>query len=240
MGQFFTNLVSSLARPAASARPSAKKQGFHPALESLEQRDVPSTVPVLSNGILSMTAGNQGDKIWIQVDKKDPANRYDDKVVVGWTRGNGLVNAYWQKLYGGSDGKQQLVKEIHVDGGDGNDTIINDTFLVSVLRGGKGNDRITGGSAADQMEGGLGSDVLNGRGGNDHLYANAKGATASDPATDVLKGGDGTDCLFGGRGGVNFLYGGANNDVLLGGYRAVANHLFGEGGDDYLGGGSAA
>jgi Ca2+-binding RTX toxin-like protein len=63
------------------------------------------------------------------------------------------------------------VKEIHVDGGNGNDTIVNDTFLISVLRGGKGNYTIKGGSAADLIEGGLGSDALEGRGGNDHLYA---------------------------------------------------------------------
>jgi Ca2+-binding RTX toxin-like protein len=208
-------------------------------VEGLERRDVPSNVPVLSNGILSMKAGDQGDTIHVQIDKNDPGTKYDDEVLVTWTRGNGAIDVYWQKMYGGSQGKQQLVKEIHVDGGNGDDTIINDTALISVLRGGKGNDTLKGGSAADLMEGGLGSDVLEGRDGNDHLYAIKNGGTDSDVAVDVLKGGNGDDCLFGGRGGVNFLYGGKGNDVLLGGYKALQNSLFGEDGDDYLGGGDA-
>jgi Ca2+-binding RTX toxin-like protein len=239
MRQFFTNLLSPLARPALHARPSAKKRGTRPALEGLERRDMPSNVPVLSGGILSMQAGNQGDKIQVQIDHNNPATKYDDEVLVTWTRADGNIDHYSFKLYGGYQGKQQLVKEVHVEGGDGNDTIVNDTSLISVLRGGKGNDAIKGGSAADLMEGGLGSDVLEGRGGNDQLYANTKGGTDSDLATDVLKGGNGDDYLVGGHGGVNFMYGGNDNDVLLGGDKALANHLFGGGGDDYLGGGSA-
>jgi Ca2+-binding RTX toxin-like protein len=216
-----------------------KKRRLQPAPEALEQRDVPSNVPVLSNGILSIKAGDAGDTIHVQYDSRGTSSTLDDEIDVDWQRGNGALDHYSFKLYGGPSDPSQRVKEVHVDGGAGNDTIVNDTSLISVLRGGKGSDKITGGSAADRIEGGLGSDVLDGRGGNDQLYANTKGATASDLATDILKGGNGDDYLFGGRGGANFLYGGKNNDVLLGGDRAVQNMLFGEDGDDYLGGGSA-
>jgi Ca2+-binding RTX toxin-like protein len=239
MRSFFTNLVKSLARPAASARRSAQKRSFHPDMETLERRDVPSNVPVLANGILSMQAGDQGDYIHVKYDTRGTNNTVDDCIVVDWQRGNGAVDHYSYKLYGGYFNLAQLVKEIHVTGGDGNDKIVNDTALISVLRGGKGNDTITGGAAADLIEGGLGSDVLDGRGGNDQIYANKKGATAADMAVDILKGGDGDDWLFGSRGGVNFMYGGNDNDVLLGGDRALQNFMWGEDGDDYLGGGSA-
>lgn len=223
-----------------SAWRKARKPDVQLDVEGLERRDVPSNVPVLSNGILSIKAGDLGDKIHVKYDNGGTANNiFDDYIDVEWERGNGQNDHYSFKLYGGFANPYLRVKEIHVEGGNGNDTIVNDTFLISVLRGGKGNDTMKGSSAADLMEGGQGSDVLEGRDGNDHLYANKKGSTASDVAVDVLKGGDGDDCLFGGRGGVNFMYGGDDDDVLLGGDRALQNMMFGEDGDDYLGGGSA-
>jgi hypothetical protein len=151
--QFFTNLVSPLAQPAASAGRSAKGRGFRPALEALEQRDVPSNVPVLASGILSMKAGDLGDQIHVKYDNGGTAYPLDDEIDVEWQRGSGQNDHYSFKLNGvTSDYKlYQRVKEIHVDGGNGNDTIVNDTFLISVLRGGKGNDTIKGGSAADLM-----------------------------------------------------------------------------------------
>src|SRR5262249_18432541 len=155
--------------------------------------------------------GDQGDKIHVMYDTCGTRDVYDDKIAVLWERGNGAIDFYSFKLYGGYFYWYPKVTEIHVEGGNGNDTIINDTYLISVLRGGKGDDTIKGGSAADLIEGGLGSDVLEGRGGNDQLYANKKGATASDLATDVLYGGDGDDFLFGSRGGVNVLHGGNDN-----------------------------
>jgi Ca2+-binding RTX toxin-like protein len=237
MRQLISKVFGGTDKPAHR---SARTPRVRFDVERLERRDVPSNVPVLSNGILSMTAGDQGDNIHVKYDSRGTANALDDEIDVDWERGGALfVDHYSFKLYGASTSVQK-VKEIHVDGGPGNDTITNDTALISVLRGGKGNDAIKGGGAADLVEGGLGYDTLDGRGGNDHLYANKMGGTASDVAADVLRGGTGDDFLFGGPGGVNFLYGGANDDVLLGGDKALANHLFGEDGDDYLGGGSAA
>jgi Ca2+-binding RTX toxin-like protein len=56
----------------------------------------------------------------------------------------------------------------------------------ATLDGGDGQDVITGANRADVLIGGLGADILDGGAGNDQLFGR-------DGATDVLKGGLGTD-----------------------------------------------
>ncbi|MBL0480301.1 VCBS domain-containing protein, partial [Aeromonas veronii] len=61
-------------------------------------------------------------------------------------------------------------------GGDGNDG----------LRGGTGNDLLAGGTGNDYLSGGLGNDILTGGEGADIFVWNKGGASASNPATDVI------------------------------------------------------
>jgi hypothetical protein len=50
---------------------------------ALEQRDVPSNVPVLSSGILSLKAGDLGDQIHVKYDNGGTANYHlDDEIDV--------------------------------------------------------------------------------------------------------------------------------------------------------------
>jgi hypothetical protein len=68
---------------------------------------------------------------------------------------------------------KQIVGNVTVDGGSGNDEIT----------GGSGNDHLIGGKGNDVLSGGDGDDILDGGSGNDRL-----------------NGGDGTDQLLGGKG----------------------------------------
>jgi Ca2+-binding RTX toxin-like protein len=207
-------------------------------LEDLEGGDVPAA-PVLSpQGVLSMTATNKGDQILIQVDNNaTPYNHFDDVVRIHWARGGGKIEDYAFKRFAlGPYGLQLQIRQIQVEGGNGNDTIENDTFIASELRGNDGNDVLRGGSNDDLLEGGMGADVLYGNDGKD-VYALYQGQWGTDASSvDVQYGGKGIDRLHGGRRGVNLTYGGDNNDILLGGENA-SNTMFGESGNDFLSGG---
>src|SRR4051812_40712109 len=84
------------------------------------------------------------------------------------------------------------VKSITVNGGDGNDTLLNDTNLGIKISGGAGDDSIWGGSGNDTLIGDAGDDVLVGRGENDAIDGGA--------GNDQAFGGDGSDTLTGGQG----------------------------------------
>jgi len=88
----------------------------------------------------------------------------------------------------------------YVSGGAGNDVLINRSRMAVDLVGGPGNDRLTAG--------GEGSDTLVGGGGNDRLTGGR--------GNDGLVGGGGNDRLTGGRGN-DRLTGGGGNDLLSGG-----------------------
>ncbi|WP_413204795.1 DUF5801 repeats-in-toxin domain-containing protein [Rhodospirillum sp. A1_3_36] len=79
--------------------------------------------------------------------------------------------------------------DVHVDAGDGNDTVI----------GGTGNDDLLGGAGDDMLMGGDGADTLMGGLGN-----------------DTLDGGMGDDVMSGGQGDDLFIFGGGH-DIVNGG-----------------------
>jgi hypothetical protein len=131
----------------------------------------------------------------------------------------------------------------HLDGGSDADR----------LEGFSGDDKLLGGSGDDQLVGGMGGDPLDGGANNDWLFAD--NGTSMDGGTfralnttdaqrggnDILRGGDGTDYMFGewgndilyGQGGNDILYGGWGNDGLFGG--SHDDLLYGEyGADRYL------
>ena len=73
-------------------------------------------------------------------------------------------------------------KQIKVEGGSGDDTLI----------GGKRSDDLAGGNDDDTLRGGAGSDLLRGQSGDDRLFGGGH--------SDTLEGGVGDDELFGGAG----------------------------------------
>lgn len=83
----------------------------------------------------------------------------DDRLMLRW--GNGQVSI------DGVDRSWLVPASIQVNGGDGNDTIYNDTNLPMDADGGTGNDTITGGGLNDTLNGGPGNDHIRGRGGDD-------------------------------------------------------------------------
>jgi Ca2+-binding RTX toxin-like protein len=117
-------------------------------------------------------------------------------------------------------------------GGAAFNGVVVNTFNVSTLNGGAGDDLVlnvvgsalvlNGGAGNDRLEGAIWADTLNGDDGNDILIASG--------GTDLLYGGNGDDLLDGGS-GQDDLYGGVGNDVLEGGGDADA--LRGDSGFDF-------
>ena len=117
-----------------------------------------------------------------------------------------------------------------LDGGAGNDTLIDNDTFGSDLRGAAGNDTLIGGASDNLLIGGAGNDALNGGGGNDtasyaasklgvnvnlHLGTGLQGDAAGDTLTDIdnLTGSTKND-IFEGNSGNNILDGGAGVDTV--------------------------
>ena len=113
----------------------------------------------------------------------------------------------------GEAGDDTIVGEAVLDGGDGNDMLLN-SGRSSVQHGGAGDDVMRGGSSGDAFAGGAGSDEVRAGGGDDHLSGDAPAPTFPDSpiprdapifdpygdassvvAPDVLDGGGGSDTV---------------------------------------------
>ncbi len=117
-----------------------------PTCEQLESRFLLSAI--VRKGVLKIT-GTLGD---------DDINIYATK---------GQINVSLNNVIQSFDSLS--VKSIRVDGGEGDDWIIDSTKLPSTLLGGLGDDTLSGGSANDLLIGGDGADHLFGNAGNDNL-----------------------------------------------------------------------
>ena len=102
---------------------------------------------------------------------------------------------------------ESITLPVHVDGGDGADTIATGSGDDTV-HAGAGDDLVLGGRGRDFLMGGANGDTLNGQQGDDVL----RGETGSD----TLIGGNGDDLLVG-RQGRDELFGDDGQDTLLGG-----------------------
>ena len=134
----------------------------------------------------------------------------------------------------GEDGEDKLFDGLHMDGGDGNDTIKNSGLQFSTAYGGDGEDTIDivgvayGGNGDDHITSHLfvyehvSSDSRSvseafaggsfyGEEGNDTIDVSGFGRWRSFPAT-ILNGGDGDDTLLGR--GEDIYYGGDGNDTI--------------------------
>ena len=138
-------------------------------------------------------------------------------------------------------------------GWDGDDTIEGNAGNDNI-QGGAGNDVLRAGAGWDTLEGGDGDDIIDGGNGTDMLtYANAAaGVTVDMSRLDAQNtGGAGIDTLanlenirgsgFGdnllGDDAVNWMYGGAGDDVIDGGGSGGSDLLWGEDGNDTIFGG---
>lgn len=147
-----------------------------------------------------------------------------DIAMVGVDRGD-LATVLTAKIICGDEVKRMT---INLEGGlDGNDDFLNMTSIPSLLQGGKGYDVLVGGSGPDQILGSWGGDELDGGPGDDIIF----GGYGLAGEIDTVYGGRGDDYLvvhtF-----VSFVYGGPDDDYMVGG--DGDDTLRGQGGDDIL------
>ncbi|KKW93655.1 calcium-binding protein [Sphingobium chungbukense] len=170
--------------------------------------------------------GGQGTDIMYGSNLND-AILYNNGVISGGFGSFDNIEQFW--LADGDDiidlsahgpGGIDYLKDVLVQGGEGNDIII----------GGAGKDNLQGDGGNDIIFGWRGSDTISGGAGDDILYGDDLGNNGIS-GDDTLDGGSGNDILYGGR-GKDKLTGGDGNDILYGG--AGDDSLSGGAGDDIL------
>jgi Ca2+-binding RTX toxin-like protein len=148
----------------------------------------------------------------------------DDVIEINESDSGDNVNIYVNGELVAKDVPKSELENILIEGGGGNDVIVNHTDAAMRANGGEGNDQIYGGEGDDVLDGGAGNDIINGGKGNDTAYGRE--------GTDLMTGLDGDDTLWGGA-GTDYIRGGNGNDTL-GGVLGEENTLEGGEGDDRL------
>jgi Ca2+-binding RTX toxin-like protein len=175
---------------------------------------------------MDLYLGGQGTDIMYGSNLND-AIFYNNGVISGGFGSFDNIEQFW--LADGDDiidlsahgpGGVDYLKDVLVQGGEGNDIII----------GGAGKDNLQGDGGNDIIFGWRGSDTISGGAGDDILYGDDLGNNGIS-GDDTLDGGSGNDILYGGR-GKDKLNGGDGNDILYGG--AGDDSLSGGAGDDIL------
>ncbi len=154
-----------------------------------------------------------------------------DRLIVSGGNGNDRINVHQQEAPEGAEGTQAQHKMgVLINGGEGADKINVDRNVTqnlyinggkgenTIIDNGQGNDTIIGGKGRNFIVGGEGDNTIIGGEGQNVIYA----------------GGDGDNHIEGGKGS-NFIVGGGGNDTIIGG--EGNNVLFGMGGDDTIIGG---
>jgi len=241
MASFYRGMFQRLFGKANQSSPKQPKKTQLRG-ESLESRNLCAVDVSLDGNVIVIEGSDQADNVVVTHQQGDKNNKYDDKIVVTWTSGGVTQSKSFDlyKLVFQGD-KYQAVKNVdylEFSGGAGNDKFWNQTSLVSYLNGGAGNDELHGGSDYDQIAGGEGSDKIWGNGGHDYLYANEVGDQGYENSVETIHGGNGFDFIYGTNGASNFLYGDADDDVLVGGNITGVNMINGGSGDDELSGGN--
>lgn len=115
------------------------------------------------------------------------------------------------------------VSAVEFDGGDGDDTFVNSTWLPASVDGGNGDDYLVGGYADDVISGGAGNDHLRGRGnndtlnggsGSDDLYGDHLTNESTLTAGDLLIDSDSNTFVYGGGGGNDLFIGHSSADQV--------------------------
>ena len=169
---------------------------------SVEQFD-----PVTHQLVASMTFTLPVDS---RYEPNDPRADVLETITVAGMDGNDLIKV--------SSVDDKIHRDVILDGGDGNDTLIGSSGR-EVLRGQAGDDSLIGNANGDELHGGDGDDTLDGGDGNDRLYG--------DDGSDRMNGGKGRDFQVGGNGDDrieagagnlgDIINGGAGYDTLIGG-----------------------
>jgi len=133
-----------------------------------------------------------------------------------------------------------------IDAGPGDDRIFG-LGGADFIFAGDGDDFVEGGAHGDSIDGGAGDDDLFGGFGNDLIHGRA-GFDDIDGGrgSDILYGEEGDDRIQTGGGEINFVFGGAGDDVLEGSDESQdfmtgedgRDYLFGRGANDFLVGGA--
>jgi hypothetical protein len=144
---------------------------FRPALEALEDRQLPAVSAGLQGGILTVLGSGAGEVIRVSV-------------AGGRVGVSGVSRTF----------AARAVTRVVVDAGGGNDRVVVSKRLDSTNRvyGELGHDTLVGGRGTDLLYGGWGNDLLDGRRGDDRLHGGG--------GTDELVGGAGADGGDGGSG----------------------------------------
>ncbi|MEO0477337.1 MAG: Hint domain-containing protein, partial [Planctomycetota bacterium] len=101
------------------------------------------------------------------------------------------------------------------EGGEGDDTFVDDGTLGGSLDGGDGNDVLIGGTGNNQIDGGRGSDILRGGGGNNNLSGGRGSDTLfAEDGSGNLDGGGGRDTIYAGL-NTSFVQGGGGQDEMI-------------------------
>jgi Ca2+-binding RTX toxin-like protein len=233
----FTKLNAMLSALRQTPETSPLRRKFAPAVEALQERLVPATLPTgplpvltpvpvvtLMNGDIYIYRTNSADTATVGLQNKKGILSY--KVTLN---GQNTIFPVSSATAGG---------DIFFYGYDGNDTFKNMTALRCTAYGMKGNDTLIGGMNDDLLDGGDGNDTLEDNYGADQLFGGANndllhGGTYydSDNSGNYLDGGDGSDTVYGSSGS-DTIDGGAGNDRLLG--LAGNDFIYGRAGDDHI------
>ena len=178
---------------------SNRARSFRPRLEALENRLVPATTALGTDGVLSIYGTSYRDEVEV----------YYDEV------GDVIVNdASDEEAFDAAD-----VDLIRFFGYGGNDYFSNFTDIPSTANGGAGHDWLEGGDGNDRLIGGNGyyDDVLIGYAGDDILYGGyGNDDLYGDDGYDKLYGEAGDDYLDGGEDGyADYLSGGSGYDAFV-------------------------
>lgn len=230
MASFLASLLGGGAGRAA-AGPVTRTARL--GLETLEGRAVPAGISFNpATGIITITGTGGDDTATVKIDPGKSPSTTDDYVevtLIPAPSGGEFTLSYAAKfnVWNARSGTDSVfysrhVNSIRFEGGDGNDTFDNQTYLPSWADGGNGSDTLKGGSANDTLWGGAGNDSLQGRAGN-----------------DTLRGGDNDDWLIGGY-GKDYLYGDGGNDYLTGNHLIGVDLVVADGKADELHGGAGA
>ncbi len=127
-----------------------------------------------------------------------------------------------------------------ITGDAGNDVIRGDNGN-DIIQGNAGDDVIYGGAGDDNIEGNAGLDRIYGGDGNDTIYGYALVTAGDDNTADTIFGENGNDIIHGNGGddsldggaGVDMIYGEDGNDLVMAG-TGVGDQLFGGNNDDHL------
>ncbi len=175
--------------------------------------------------------GYSGDDVMIGGGGDDAFNGGGGINTVDYTGVTAALVINLAAMTASGDGQDTLVHVQRVIGGSGNDTIIGNT-AVNTLIGGDGNDTLQGADGNDFLIGGRGDDVLDGGAGVDTADYSAVTAALTVDLVAGTASGDGSDTFV----GIEWVYGGSGNDLLVG--NSGANKLVGGAGDDVLKGGA--